>query len=1705
MTRTQDLEQARNSCSRQLTVKTSSSKKRKISARQQATKDEPSTYSSSSPDTPIPSFEHEPDLCFSFSASSDIVSPAASVYCRANSLPPASSLPPRLQTSTSSLSYAEYASSTASSPSAAYADLTISSDRGTNTPAPDPGSGSAVPNLYPIGRATSPFPKTTHHRALMGGSAEFPERSSSPLKRRASSMDPDPVNQDASEDVDMITAPPSEALRLSTSERPNGTPADSPASGAVGEPEADAADEATPPAGATSSTIPDTTSGHQPPPSLEAHLKTIRTLIQEQNAGSLTQGQRCYLVSRSWFAKVLDESSSKHTAEDLSTVPPVDNSDIILEVIPDPCANDVADPVNQNFVRLKHGYDTEQFEPIPPEAWSLLMQWPGLKDGQLPIIREAQTTNDDGTNIMWEWHPPVFPIYRLWSATSEMPVEASLKASNPPPPRLVRSRSTIFQEFLKQAKGVASIDLAQRVRAWNVPQPVANVDAVGASVPTPPASEDGRGEPPASSQAWRHLLLDVDSFNASPLARELVNFGDLTRQDTPSTKTLSSLGLGQDQAIVLDVHEGGHNWTSTPVPFQTRTSLPTRNNSTSLTVQNRNSRSGRTSPVSHGLQTRGRSLKSDKIPGCVGLANLGNSCYMNAALQCVRSVEELTKYFLSGEWEKELNKENLLAHNGDVAAAYAQLLKDIYRDPSPSSISPRQFKNTIGRYSAGFSGYGQQDSQEFLGFLLDGLQEDLSRIKKKPYIEKPDSTDEMVNDPDAIRQMAEKVWDITKKRDDSVIADLFTGLYKSTLVCPECQKVSITFDPFNNLTLPLPVENKWSHTIKFFPLNDRPVDIRVELDKHGSIKSLKEFVSARTGVPVERLFGAEEWKGKFYKHYSDLACASEEISANDNAWIFEIEAKPTNYGTKPHRQQKLGLPVRSMVDEGEHSVSASWDDEQAARLLVPVFHRRPSKKATPFQSSRWTSACLPHFIVVTPDEARSEDAIRRKILEKVATFTKKNITSSVEDTDASDSTDLELIGVGSSDAGSSNEGRIIAQSVKGEDDIVDVQMKDFGVKGSTPSKPAVKHIFCRKRPAWVDPMAFLQPELQNLFDLSYYSESGAWLPTGMNGVSDDKDYPRISLRAPPASPSSEDQLDNATNGTASNEDTSSDEAPRQSLEQTSTRMNDESDDEGVSPVVKAVPPRLKQGGRNKHKGKHGYGQKQQKTYKSHKGNKKRMRPRHHKERSLNLEHEDIFSTNEAGPDGGPLIRLREALVVDWSGRAYDELFVDSRSPSRHNSLATNSLATWDECELLPDPDLDKAQAARTRRRKNGITLEACLDEFEREEILSEQDMWYCPRCKEHRRASKKFDLWKTPDILIIHLKRFSSSGFRRDKLEVLVDFPLENLDITSRVLQREAGKQEVYDLIGVDNHWGGLGGGHYTAHAKNFLDGKWYTCNDSIVNEASTDRIVDSAAYLLFYRRRSEIPLGGPRFRQILEKFVDQESSDDELPGSGEGERLGECFSRIGSSSASLEAKALRQQGKINGNNDWDVGEVGPVHNMLPNLSQGVYRSIEEDEGVDLTQDTARSTGFQPLTGNNSWNFDSLGGESLRYEHDSPLDSGAATDEAQHDSSGDEQVMGPHNMDVEFEPDLEQDFPGMAHYELPSQPDADPPSYSEPPPPDCRGEVTRDDMNHIWDQKQVHKVPPEGEIETRSEAAAEIHLDDSDKLDDKLDDNLKLG
>lgn len=546
---------------------------------------------------------------------------------------------------------------------------------------------------------------------------------------------------------------------------------------------------------------------------------------------------------------------------------------------------------------------------------------------------------------------------------------------------------------------------------------------------------------------------------------------------------------------------------------------------------------------------------------------------MASALQCIRSVEELTKYFLADAHTEELNYDNPLGHGGNVAHSYANLLHMFYKIPPPTSVSPRSFKDTVGRYAPQFAGWAQQDSQEFLGFLLDGLQEDLNRVKKKPYIEKPDSTDDMVGDQEKTRELAGKVWGIHKARDDSVIGDLFTGLYKSTLVCPTCDKVSITFEPFNNLTLPLPVQNVWHKKVKFFPLNDRPVNIIVEIDKTASIKALKEFLSSRVGVPTERMVGAEEYKERFFKIYEDSQQASEEISKDDFPVFYEVEAQPTNH----QKRKRKGYKSFSFSNHNDDDEVPSPDDpaaeQMAEKMLVPVMHRINPRlnKDSRLQAARsQENVSPPHFIILSPEDARDEDRIRRKILEKVATFTTRPSISSVPqpDKETSENSDQEHLFLNASDGDSSGDGRVTIQSVEGEDGYVDVSMQDDTAQPDQGTASTALKKFNTKRPKWLDPAVFLDGQLQSLFDISFFSER-AMIPTGWstvgNASENQKLFPRLDTRKPrppTPTPSDEDMPSPSGSGTAS-EESSAEETPdvANSVDESQTRMVDESSDE----------------------------------------------------------------------------------------------------------------------------------------------------------------------------------------------------------------------------------------------------------------------------------------------------------------------------------------------------------------------------------------------------------------------------------------------------------------------------------------------------------------------------------------------------------------
>lgn len=1063
----------------------------------------------------------------------------------------------------------------------------------------------------------------------------------------------------------------------------------------------------------------------------------------------------------------------------------------------------------------------EDYEVFPEEAWNLMVEWYGVKAGVPPIIRSARNTAPPGStlqNIQYEIYPPFLTIRKLRNDSEPMSAQR-IKDNSSNAVRLLSSRSEKFQDFLKRAKEAVGVPMSTKVQVWRVLEPM-QTGTTGqqdnkAEVLTPATS---RNSSPARTPPTP-LLLDLASFTAmvEGTQREMVDHKDETNNPKYNgSAKMDLVGLNTSQILILEEQIGGPaggefvSDNARKIASKHGVSLSTSK------LPDSKGDSGRSSPAPSGPMTRGRT-KNGRTRGTVGLSNLGNTCYMNSALQCIRSVEELTAYFLQTKYKEELNSDNPLGHGGAIAKAYAGLLASIYAEDATTSFAPKNFKFALGRAQPMFSGYGQQDSQEFLSFLVDGLHEDLNRIIKKPYIENPDSDDNTHKDPEAIKALGDKYRENHRARNDSVAMDLFNGFYKNTMVCPECDKVSITFDPYSSLTLQLPIEKNWQHTVTFVPLLGRPVHIDVDLDPNRPISAIKEYIAARIRdrvVDPKRIMMSEIYSHKFYKHFEDRQSIVESsIQDRDEILCYELEDVPTNW-PPPRKPGK----TRSMISfhHSDDDEIPDTDSPMADKMVVPVFHRSRNKSSP----NKWDVTLWPSHVLVTRDQAKDYDEIVRKVLARVAGMTTREILAEGDQPSQifNSRNESDTVVTTEEDASSTTDARVQANSVEGDESIVDVTMTDPGdadkPKAEGDADTDVTMHEQSSLPPMLQPGSFIPPELRRLFTLKYTKPGHDLVPTGWNGL-DSRELATLESRIP-APPSRRSSVQsNASGASRSSQGTQQSETPESDVDEDTAQFSntlesfeaEESEDE-LSSV-----PMGKQANRQK------FNQKNKaRRVKGPKGRKMKTYSRKERRQGANgrAESEPISE-----PDGEPmLIRPGEVIIVDWDIESFDALF-GGKTSDKDEMRGVN---TWDLIETVQDPELAEKKKKRAARKKSGITLEDCFAETAKTEILSEENAWYCNRCKELRRASKTLEIWTAPDILVVHLKRFGANRGFRDKVDILVDFPIEELDITERVGLSE-GKQLIYDLFAVDNHFGGLGGGHYTAVAKNFYDGQWYDYN----------------------------------------------------------------------------------------------------------------------------------------------------------------------------------------------------------------------------------------------------------------------------------------
>lgn len=574
----------------------------------------------------------------------------------------------------------------------------------------------------------------------------------------------------------------------------------------------------------------------------------------------------------------------------------------------------------------------------------------------------------------------------------------------------------------------------------------------------------------------------------------------------------------------------------------------------------------------------------------------------------------------------------------------------------------------------------------------------------------------------------------------------------------------------------------------------------MDLSKNSSWFDVKEFVASRfPGVNPKNMITGEIYKQKFYRFFEDDQIVGEEtLQDSDDIAVFELEDRPTNYPTQKKNKKSYVTYSASSDDD----IPAD-DSSLADKMVVTVFLRRSQDGYTRYSQKDKALFGVPSFILLTKEDAKNFDVILQKCLAQLDNLTTRDFLREDDSEEDSDTVSMNADEVDS-------DSKVHTESLESEDGMVDISMKDPPERISGPPQP--KHRPRRAPAPMLRPGSFISPGVRHLFEMKYVARN-QMVPYGISSLGDESaEWSTLASRAQnlmslvdrsSTRAKINKRMQNIDESPpTSDEDEDTEHTPSQALMQGSTS---DSDDDGLPEVEQIIQPKLAHGALSNKEKRHN--KKELITY-SKKG-----------KRAIST----VTGRTEKGLDEpGPLLRLGEALVLDFTPEGYDALFGGTET---RDEEAMRGSPTWDDIPVYPDPALEEKRKARTIRKRNGFSLGDCLDEFGKPETLSQNDAWYCPRCKEHRRASKTFELWKAPDIVVIHLKRFSSQGRFNNKLDVNVDFPLEGLDLSSRLATQEDEKSQIYDLIAVDNHYGGLGGGHYTAYAKNFYDRNWYEYN----------------------------------------------------------------------------------------------------------------------------------------------------------------------------------------------------------------------------------------------------------------------------------------
>jgi ubiquitin carboxyl-terminal hydrolase 4/11/15 len=655
--------------------------------------------------------------------------------------------------------------------------------------------------------------------------------------------------------------------------------------------------------------------------------------------------------------------------------------------------------------------------------------------------------------------------------------------------------------------------------------------------------------------------------------------------------------------------------------------------------------------------------------GKVGLRNLGNTCFMASAIQCLSHCEDLTKFFLLKYYENDINKESQFGSGGHIANSYHQLIVNLWNS-NVDYLSPSELRHVLVKIVKKFQGFGQQDSHELLTYLLDSLHEDMNRNHTKPYIEMKEKTSE-----ESDQEASKRWWSNHLRRENSIIVDLFQGQFKGTINCPKCDKISITYDPFMYLGLPIPF-NQAKVSIKYFPNILRDFDykyheIEIPLSGNSSIKVIDIKIHLNQ---------------KYSKKYNNFKCNNKNETNKISKW-FDLVVLTNEKMFK--RVLKDDDEIAKIIEnEGEIIVYEKYptldyfNERQDSVFYLNPINLIEENSMFFFNKTKTNNLYYPILLTVN-----RKGNLRDLFFEIFKIYRKI-----IKDRNKTDiNTAMENLSLGKFDY------------LSKEFDIFFKQIKNNGIEFDFSEAP---------------------------FDLFF-----------MNNIPEPSGF-------------------------------------------FSSKQICEFCENKKCEFCRVL-------------------------------------------NSFDLDHSinNIFTK----------VKIERAICIHINFKEINR-----------NRFFNGDIFPLNLEEIIKRPILSKT---------NMVNIYDCLNLFRSEEKLENDNSWYCSNCKEHKEATKKMEIYKAPNILIIQLKRFKIKStnaimgmLKNGKNESKIEYPITGLDLKNYVVGDDSS--QIYDLIAISQHFGSLSSGHYTALCKN--QNRWYEFDDECVNLCPENKVVNSSAYLLFYRKRQE-------------------------------------------------------------------------------------------------------------------------------------------------------------------------------------------------------------------------------------------------------------